>query len=73
MLETEYNSERYSTSDGMFKARAYGLLNLRTNVALNQSLSLQAAVENIFDRNYEIMEGYPESGRSGVLSMACTF
>jgi iron complex outermembrane receptor protein len=73
MLETEYNSERYSTSDGKFKARAYGLLNLRINAALNQSLSLQAAVENIFDRNYEIMEGYPESGRSGVLSMACTF
>jgi iron complex outermembrane receptor protein len=73
MVETEYNSERYSTSDGKFKAGAYGLLHLRANAALYQSLSLQAAVENVFDRNYEIMEGYPETGRSCVLSMACTF
>jgi iron complex outermembrane recepter protein len=70
MLETEYNSRRYSTSDGKYTAGAYGLINVRANSALSHSLSLQAAVENLFDRNYAIAEGYPEPGRQGVLSVA---
>ncbi len=73
IFESEYNSKRYSTSDGKFTAGGYGLINLRANGALNRSLSVQAAVENLFDRNYEIVEGYPETGRSCVLSMAYSF
>ena len=70
MLETEYNSKRYSTSDGKYTAGGYGLLNLRASTTLISSLSLQASVENIFDRNYAVLEGYPEPGRQYVLSIA---
>jgi len=70
MLEGEYNSQRFSTSDGKYSAGSFGLLNMRANTALSPALSVQAAVENLFDRNYAIAEGYPEPGRQGVLSIA---
>ncbi len=69
LVETEYNSKRYSTSDGKYTAGSYGLLNLRANTTLHNSLSIQAAVENVFDRNYAVSEGYPEPGRQFVLSV----
>jgi len=72
MLETEYNSSRYSTSDGRYSAGAYGLLNLRASRSLHKSLSIQASLENVFDRNYAVSEGYPEPGRQYVLSATCS-
>ena len=69
LVETEYNSRRYSTSDGKYTAGSYGLLNLGANTTLHNSLSIQAAVENLFDRNYAVSEGYPEPGRQFMLSV----
>lgn len=70
MLETEFNSDRYSTSDGKYRACSYGVLNLRAGTKPGNSLSIQSSVENIFDRNYEVSEGYPEPERQFVLSVA---
>ena len=70
LVETEFSSKRYSTSDGKYTAGSYGLVNLRGSVGLSRELSLQAAVENLFDRNYQVAEGYPEPGRTYVISMA---
>jgi iron complex outermembrane recepter protein len=69
IVETEYNSKRYSTSDGKYTAGGYGLVNLRANATLSGSFSTQFAVENLFDRNYAVSEGYPEPGRQFVLSV----
>jgi iron complex outermembrane recepter protein len=69
MVETEYNSRRYSTSDGKYTAGAYGLLNLRAATTINDSMTIQAGVENLFDRSYAVSEGYPEPGRQFVLSL----
>ena len=69
LVEAEYNSKRYSTSDGKYSAGSFGLLNLRASTTLYNSLSIQAAVENLFDRNYAVSEGYPEPGRQFVLSV----
>ena len=69
LVETEYNSKRYSTSDGKYTAESYGLLNLGANTTFHNSLSMQAAVENVFDRNFTVSEGYPEPGRQFVLSV----
>ncbi len=69
LVETEYNSKRYSTSDGKYTVGSYGLLNLRANTTLHNLLSIQAAVENVFDRNYAVSEGYPEPGRQFLLSV----
>jgi len=70
LVETEYNTKRYSTSDGKYSASPYGLVHLRANVPLFESCALQAAVENLFDRNYEVAEGYPEPGRDFALSVS---
>jgi iron complex outermembrane receptor protein len=73
LVESEYNTKRYSTTDGLYTAGAYGLINLHMNVALAGSLSLHAAVSNLFDRNYQISEGYAEAGREYVASMNYAF
>jgi len=70
LVETEYNTKRYSSSDGKYSASPYGLMHLRANVPIFESCSLQAAVENLFDRNYEVAEGFPESGREFSLSLS---
>ncbi|ACF13418.1 TonB-dependent receptor [Chloroherpeton thalassium ATCC 35110] len=73
LLETEYNTKRYSTSDGSYTAGEYIVFNLRANATVLEMLSLQMAVENLFDRNYEISEGYPEPGRQLVISLMYHF
>jgi len=73
LVEAEYSSKRYSTSDGRYTAGGYGLVNLRGSVGIDRALSLQASVENLFDRNYQVAEGYPEPGRAYVVSMAYAF
>lgn len=73
LVEAEYSSKRYSTSDGKYTAGGYGLVNLRGSVGLNRALSLQASVGNLFDRNYQVAEGYPEPGRSYEVSLAYAF
>jgi len=73
LVETEYSSNRYSTSDGKYSAGSYGLVNLKASVGLKSALSLQATIENLFDRNYQVAEGYPEPGRTYVISMAYAF
>ncbi|NTW11347.1 MAG: TonB-dependent receptor, partial [Chlorobiaceae bacterium] len=57
---------------GKYTAGGYGLVNLRANAALSGSFSAQFAVENLFDRNYAVSEGYPEPGRQFVLSVTCS-
>ncbi len=73
LVESEYNTKRYSTSDGKYTASPYGLLNLHINAGLTDALSLHAAVNNLFDRNYEVAEGYPEAGREYIVSMNYAF
>jgi iron complex outermembrane receptor protein len=73
LVEAEYNSKRYSTSDGIYTAGGYGLINLRGSVGLGNSLSMKASVENLFDQNYQVSEGYPEPGRTYVVSMGYDF
>lgn len=73
LVESEYNTKRYSTSDGLYTAAPYGIVNLHMNAGLTDALSLHAAVNNLFDRNYEVAEGYPEAGREYVVSMNYAF
>ncbi len=59
----EYNSSRYSSSDGM-KVDGFLLCNLNMQLDLPRSFSVSAGIQNIFDENYELSEGYPEEGRN---------
>jgi hemoglobin/transferrin/lactoferrin receptor protein len=52
----------------------YGVLTLRGGVKVTKDLKLNAAIENVFDKDYRIHgSGQNEPGRSFVLSVDRTF
>ena len=63
LASVENNSSRYSTSYGT-KAKAYTLVNAKASVKLYKFISAEAGLNNIFDRNYTLVEGFPEAGRN---------
>jgi iron complex outermembrane recepter protein len=60
----EYNSERYSTSDGIYTAGSFVVYNMKMSVNLSRLFAMDAGVQNLFDENYSLTEGYPEPGRT---------
>ncbi len=52
---------------GGVKLASYTLLNLRAGVRLGSQWTLNARVENLTDRDYELVRGYNTAGRSGWL------
>lgn len=63
LASVEYNSERYSTSYGT-KVDGYTLVNGKASVEIMRYLSVEGGVNNIFDINYSLVEGFPEAGRN---------
>lgn len=60
---TEYDSKRYSSTYGA-SAGSFMLLNTRASLRVISFLSIEAGINNITDRNYSLVEGYPEAGRN---------
>ena len=73
MLDAEYNSDRFSTSDGKYLAPSYTVFNFNAEYFPVKYISLKAGVHNILDRLYYFTEGYPEEGRSLYLSLTYKF
>lgn len=67
-IDIQYNSQRYSTSDGIISP-GFVTANLSIGFIAAEFLSLHAGINNIFDRNYTLMEGYPEPGRNYFISL----
>lgn len=63
IANTEFNSSRFSTSYGA-RVPDYTLLNLYGSGKVAKNFSLDAGINNIFDKNYSLVEGYPEEGRN---------
>ncbi|WP_281231676.1 TonB-dependent receptor plug domain-containing protein [Flavobacterium gelatinilyticum] len=63
IANSEFNSPRFSTSYGA-RVSDYTLLNLYGSGKITKNFSLDAGINNIFDKNYSIVEGYPEEGRN---------
>lgn len=49
---------------------SYALLNLRANYQLSQDFKLGARLENLTDKNYQLVYGYNTPGRSGYLTLS---
>ncbi|MBV5328112.1 MAG: TonB-dependent receptor, partial [Chlorobium sp.] len=64
MADIELDSKRYSTSDGKWIAHGFSTANLKFDYDFNNGFIAETGVQNIFDRNYELQEGYPEDGRT---------
>lgn len=72
-INFEIYSDRYATSDG-FKLDGYSLLNTKGAYAfLKNRIVLEAGINNIFDKNYEVSDGYPMMGRNGYTSIIVNF
>ncbi|WP_409417563.1 TonB-dependent receptor plug domain-containing protein [Flavobacterium sp. PS2] len=63
IANSEFNSSRISTSYGT-RVPDYTLLNLYGSGKIAKNFSIDAGVNNIFDKSYSLVEGYPEEGRN---------
>jgi len=63
MASEEYNSKRYSTSYGTISGAFY-LANVKAHLTLAKGFAVEGGVNNLFDRNYTLVEGFPEAGRN---------
>lgn len=68
LVSTEYNNKRYSTSYGT-KADGYTLVNTKASVEIVKYVQVEGGVNNIFDKNYMLIEGFPEAGRNYFVSL----
>ena len=72
-LNMESYSDRYSTSDGV-KCDGFTLLNFKGSYFLYKKvICLEAGMNNILDKNYEVSEGYPLMGRNWFASLIFTY
>lgn len=71
LIDAEFNSDRFSTSDGKYTTPSYTLFNLNVEYYALDYVSLKAGIHNIFDKLYYITEGYPEEGRTFHFSLTC--
>ncbi len=55
-------SGQYSSSNGVRETDSYTVVNAKGAVSLFKGLAVEAGVNNLFDENDEIEEGYPEEG-----------
>ncbi|MES2810242.1 MAG: TonB-dependent receptor [Bacteroidota bacterium] len=63
LLSEEFYSTRYSTSYGT-RSGAFYLSNVKAHLSLPKGFSVDGGVNNLFDRSYTLVEGYPLQGRS---------
>jgi iron complex outermembrane receptor protein len=68
LASEEYNSERYSTSYGTVSGAFY-LSNVKAHLTLVKGFAVEGGVNNLFDKNYTLVEGYPEEGRNYFASL----
>lgn len=63
MVDGEYNSSRWDSTQAI-KSGEYFLFGAKFQCAINKHTSFNIGVENMFDQEYEIDEGFPEAGRT---------
>lgn len=73
--DVELTSWRWSDSSygGYVKTSGFALANLSMQYDFSESMSVNFGVRNIFDKNYQLAEGFPEPGRSFYLKTRLTF
>ena len=63
-LSGEYDSRRNNASDGTRVSPGFFVMNFQASYHFKSFITAEAGINNIFDRNYTIQEGYPEAGRN---------
>lgn len=68
----EYNSQRYSTTYGT-KSGAFAVVHAKGHIQVWRFLAFEAGVFNLLDRNYALVEGFPEPGRNGFIRLVFNY
>ncbi|MDD2465888.1 MAG: TonB-dependent receptor [Desulfobulbus sp.] len=73
----EYTDQRWSTladnSPGYVETGDYTLVNLKIGYQLTETWDLSVAGRNLLDKNYALSDGYPEEGRSFLVTARYQF
>jgi iron complex outermembrane receptor protein len=72
-VDAEYDSKRYSSTDGGRIADDYIVANLKLGYDLGNGFLAETGVANVLDENYELQEGYPQAGRTLFANVRYTF
>jgi vitamin B12 transporter len=67
--EWVFSGKRYADAGNTLKMGGYGLVNASADYALGKEWSLQARINNLFDRQYELAQGYGTPGVNAFLSV----
>ncbi len=71
VISYEQNSARYSTSYGV-RAGAFGVANTKAMVNVVKYVKIEGGVNNLFDANYTLAEGFPQPGRNFFVNLVLT-
>ncbi|HTY99904.1 MAG TPA: TonB-dependent receptor, partial [Rhodocyclaceae bacterium] len=73
----EYAGQRWSTSAAnsnlYVQTDAYTLLNLKVEYMIRHDWSVSLAARNLTDKDYQVVDGYPQEGRNFVLATRFQF
>ncbi|WP_339774470.1 TonB-dependent receptor [uncultured Methylophaga sp.] len=70
---SQYESERYTTTDGERRADSFTTAGLRASYAFDKGVTARMGIENLFDKNYAYQEGFPEAGRTYYANLSYQF
>ena len=69
----EYDSDRTSSTDGRRIASEFGIASVKLAWNVVRNTDVEFGVNNLFDRDYEYLEGFPEEGRNYFLNVLYKF
>jgi iron complex outermembrane receptor protein len=69
LISGEYDSRRNNASDGTRVSAGFAIANALLTWEFGRMLEAEAGLNNVFDKNYTLQEGYPEMGRNFFLAM----
>lgn len=64
---------RYSSSNGLRQTDSFTVVDVKAAVRIAGDLKLEGGINNLFDANYEVEEGYPEEGINYFANLTCRF
>lgn len=70
-----YEGGRWNANDGgrVLRAPSFAMMGLGGSVRVHRQAELQAGINNLFDRDYFLVQGYPETGRSFYINLRYRF
>ncbi len=73
LADLEMDSKRWSSTDGVRLAKGYTVANAKATYEIIKGLQVEGGVRNLFDKDYELNEGYPMTGRTYFANVSYRF